>query len=388
MIKVQLSVTGIASLLATLNGDITMTMGDFFVMNRSIFKHWLYLNAPSWVLVLWMTLIGDAAWEDRNFSHWKMAIPLKRGQLICTGTELGKRLKRDKQRIAYWLDKLCDLGMIRKEYIVKIQQNSRKIRRTESIVGSETAQKTEQRTGYRIMSGPETPDYRSVLGLLITIGNYDKYQLAPGSREITDGKGKGGNRRNSKRTKSITKARIAGVTELRTINKTEDQEGKHEEESISPPLSPQGEIIPYLSPSITKTKKALTPERAFEIWEAERGRLPSITVKRADKLGELLEHLNSDDHKDPEVQWTEIVRKARQCHRSHMPFMSPYFFSKDVTHIDQVMNGMYEQSFERGKYGATRVEREGRGDAEDFGFTGGRRRRITVLCGDKVSKVQ
>jgi hypothetical protein len=65
--------------------------------------------------------------------------------------------------------------------------------------------------------------------------------------------------------------------------------------------------------------------------------------------------------------WKEIIHRARRCHPDHRVFMSPYFFSKDLGHIDQVLNGLYDKSFERKKHGI--AERPGKGNAEEFGVT-------------------
>lgn len=131
----------------------------------------------------------------------------------------------------------------------------------------------------------------------------------------------------------------------------------------------------------------ITTTEIFELWEKERGPLEPVRAPKPERLGELVDYLNSLVGQESVLAWVEIIHKTRKCHKSHRPFMSPYFFAKDTTHIDQVMNGLYEKSFERGKYGSTKVERAGRGDAEDFGVKGGRRRRVDTLDDPEVSEV-
>jgi hypothetical protein len=315
-----------------------------------------------------------------------MNIQLMRGQLVCTATELGKILNQDKQRVSYWLDRFVEEEMIIVEYIVKSNQSRKIKQRTKLITGRETEPRIARRTGYRIVPRTESPNYREIAGLLITICHYNKYQLDSGLREMTGEDYRRTGRRISKRTNRRTDERTAGETSDRTINNNEEK-GREMEKNILP----KGEIIAlpgHSSNSTTNAPAKLTTERAFKIWEEEKGVLPELRVKELGKIQNLVEYLNAhNDGKDPGALWIEIIHRARQCHEDHRPFMSPYFFSKDLTHVDQVLNGLYDKSFSRGKYGPTKIERAGRGDAQDFGFKSGRRRRITTLGSSEVPEM-
>ena len=103
-----------------------MTKGNFFAVNRSIFSHWLFVEAPAWVFKLWLYLIGNAAWAETSVSRWGTSIPVKRGQRVVTVTELASLLQvtkakehPTKQMVSYWLKRMQVEEMISTEYITK-----------------------------------------------------------------------------------------------------------------------------------------------------------------------------------------------------------------------------------------------------------------------------
>jgi hypothetical protein len=319
-----------------------MTKPDFFVTNRSIFSHWTYLDAAHWVFKLWVTVIGRAAWEDRPYSHWRMSIPLKRGQLICTETELGKMLKQDKRRISDWLDKFCNQGMILIEYVIKDGGSKSLNNRTSTVTEGETGHRTAQKTGYRIVSRTEKPKYRSILGLRITICNYDKYQLEPVFQSIDENSAKRTEARTGSGTKARTGNRTTDGTRTRTINNKEDKE-QREKDNIS------------AERARNPTKEnSLTPENAIVIWNELRGPLPAITTgysqETQKELIKLVNHFNhiARDYDSPvELYRVFVAKTAKTTLPEHYQTIRLPWLSQKLSRIDQVEAGVFAKSYNK-----------------------------------------
>jgi hypothetical protein len=311
-------------------------IGNYCFFNRSLRKHPYLKKVPAWVRVMWDNLIMDAAWKDHPViwepeEHRKFKVNLKRAQWVVSERQLAKEHKQSPRMIHHWLENLVKQQMIQCDTVFT-KGSSKEVFHVAADVAGHVAGHVAR-------------------GTIVTLLNYNKFQ----ARFEDD-------------VAALVAADVAADV-ARTKNAL--KEGKSED----------GKIVTQLE------KIKITATKIFEIWEKEKGPLEPVRAPRPERLGELVDYLNSLDGKDPVEALTEIIHKARQCHPSHRTFMSPYFFSKDLTHIDQVLNGLYDKSFERGKYGPTRIERAGRGDAEEFGFKGGSLRRVTTLGSSKVPKV-
>jgi hypothetical protein len=232
--------------------------------------------------------------------------------------------------------------MILIEYIVKDSSKSLNSR-TGSKTAGETGHITEQRTGFRIVSRTETPDYRTILGLLITICNYDKYQLESGSRGMTEERDERTRSRTGKRTESRTDERTVGGTGGRTINNTEDEKGRRDKNIIREKESH--------SPS---KDNSLTPETATQIWNELRGPLPEVTTGYAketqDELAKLAAHFNriAANGQSPGALFGEFVTKAaRTTHPEHYSTVRLIWLAKKPSRIDQVNDGVFAKSYNK-----------------------------------------
>jgi len=120
----------------------------------------------------------------------------------------------------------------------------------------------------------------------------------------------------------------------------------------------------------------LSPKELFEIWEAERGPLPPVAVPVPGSVTELVSYLNSSSPNgdDPRKGWAELIHTAGKCHPEHYSKMSPAWFSKDLEHVNQIVRGIYNHSFEKGSAdGKGTGSRKGHiaGDRADFKKTTG-----------------
>ena len=319
--------------LETVNGSGD-PYGNYCFFNRSLRNHPYLTTVPDWVRVMWDNLIMDAAWKDHEIEWCGRRIMLKRGQWAISIRAIAEERGQNERMVRYWLDNFVKHQMI--EYfalIKKIDSNDPWI-----VAGDFAGHVAGHVAG----------------GVLVTLLNFNKFQA---------------------KIDSIVAARVAhAVAGGVALQKNGiSKEGKTGEGN--------------LSAQVVKDPK-LTATEIFEIWEEEKGPLPSIRIRQPERLSELLKYLNNLVGRSPRESWIEIIHKARQCHESHRAFMSPVFFSKDLSHVDQVMNGLYEKSFERSKYGATKVERAGRGDREEFGIKSRSSRRVRSLDDSEVSDMQ
>jgi hypothetical protein len=306
--------------------------GNYCFFNRSLRNHPYLKTVPAWVRVLWDNLIMDAAWKDHDVQWKGWTITIKRGQWIISETEIALEHGQSRRMVHYWLENLAKQQMIKCDPVFTKGSSKELIYVAASVAGHVAA--------------------HVARGTVVTLLNYNKFQ----ARFEDD-------------VAAFVAANVAA-----NVAHTEEciKEGKTE----------------HRKEAERQEKSSITANMVFEIWEKEKGPLEPVRVPRPERLTELVEYLNAIIGRNPSDVWIEIVHRARQCHASHRVFMSPYFFAKDLTHIDQVMNGLYDKSFERGKNGSTKIERAGRGDAEDFGFKGGRRRRINTLDTTEVPNLQ
>lgn len=310
----------------TPDSDDSRTGKNYILLYRYLRTHPFFVGKDPIARLIFIDLILDASYSNHQTEWRGIKINLKRGQWVVSYREMAAFYRVNEISIRRWLKDMKAQGMVDLE-VVTMKSNF-------SVAPT--------------VAPPVAPPVarQDKFGVLVTICNYEKWQPSCGVKV------------NSNVAPPVAPG-VAGGDALQKEGIT--KEGNTEEGKYS-----------RIFPEITSTQ-------ILEIWEKEKGVLPQVRAPEPKKLGDLTEYLNSLVGKDPVAAWTEIIHKARQCHQSNRVYMSPVFFSKDLSHIDQVMNGLYERSFERGKYGSTRVEREGRGDAEDFGFTGGRRRRVTVV---------
>jgi hypothetical protein len=277
-----------------------------------------------------------------------------------------------KQMVSYWLGRMQNEGMISVEYIAKKSLAGSKNGATEGKIGGKTDFETSSGTDCYIAFLTEMPDYRTILGIRITITNYESYQISTEANSDASPKGNKTENRTGRRTGAETENHTDNATGDEIFNKKEQGERRKKNKN-SPPKSPQEEDESFSPPLATSEKNPITAAQIFEIWEREKGAMPSVAVRQPGDIRNLIEYFNSFvDDKSPQEHWIEIIHKARQCHPSHRRLVSPAFFSKDLEHINQLLRGVYDHSFERkGNGKPTVIERKGRGDAEEFGATEG-----------------
>jgi hypothetical protein len=135
---------------------------------------------------------------------------------------------------------------------------------------------------------------------------------------------------------------------------------------------PGPQIIELINKEEQKTTTPPTPSlfavnELYEIFNSEKGPLTVDSVRQPEKLRPLVEWLNSLKE-DPREKYKQLVRKMAQCHPSHRKLMSPWFLAKDLNHINQLEKGLYDEPFERGNNGKSKVvERLGKGNASEYG---------------------
>lgn len=131
----------------------------YIAVSRSIFEHPLFKNRPDWH-VAWEKLIAAAAWKPQaHVGRWGSA-HVERGQLASTVRALAAMLAWPKSSVEYFLDRLEASQMIAK------QQFRTRINTKDLIKNSQ-----------RIT--------------IITICNYDKFQVKPRLQNSRVGQGVG-----------------------------------------------------------------------------------------------------------------------------------------------------------------------------------------------------
>lgn len=65
-------------------------MSGWFSINRAIFDHPLFEKNPE-RLAVWVWLVGNAAWQDTTQNFRGKRIPIKRGQLMASYSEISKK---------------------------------------------------------------------------------------------------------------------------------------------------------------------------------------------------------------------------------------------------------------------------------------------------------
>lgn len=322
-------------------GDGEQTaLSNYCFFNRSLRNHPFLKTVPAWVRNMWDNLIMDAAWKDHEIEWRGRNLLLRRGQWVVSERDLAKEHRQSPRMVHYWLEKLVKQEMIQCVTAYAKPNSSDPWNVAGSVAGNVAGS----------VAG----------GTLVTLLNYDKFQ--PNLNAI-----------------------VAGCVAGSVAGSVAQQKNVLTEEGIK-----EGLPTP-LPPSPQK----ITAEKIFEIWESERGPLPMIQARRPQDIKDLVEHINSLTG-DPEDQWRELVRRARQCDKSHWRFMSPKFLSTDTNHINQLIAGVYDKPFEeRGKKngGGKTFERAGKGNAEDFGGAHGsaeeQMRKVAALArASAVPKVQ
>ena len=289
----------------------------FVKIYRSIRHHPWFKGKPAWVKLFFIELCLDAAYKDhdviwKNYKVPAIKVHLRRGQYIIRERDIAKEYDQSPRMVHYWLNKLESEGMILRQNVKYFGENR---------VALDVA--------LNVALGV-------AVGTLVTICKYDDYQGSKNDDVALD-----------------VALDVAYTKEC--IQKKEKQKNGIQD-----------------LPGCSQNNK-ITKEEIFNIWEKERGPLSAVAVRQAQNIDALREHLNTLVGATPQEHWQGIVHKARQCHASHYPLMSPAFFSKDLEHINQLLRGVYDRSFERKGHGKpTITERPGRGNAEEFGAEAGK----------------
>ena len=171
-------------------------------------------------------------------------------------------------------------------------------------------------------------------------------------------------------------AKNGGVSGSKSLQDQEHQSPKYtlkdkRKKGKENPLNPPSGIPPV------PMRSKLDPKDIFEIWEEERGPLPTVAIPEHGRVTELVNYLNasSANGDDPRNGWIKVIHFARECHPEHYSKMSPAWLSKDLEHINQIFRGIYNHSFEKGDANEKRTSsRKGHiaGDRADFKKTTGR----------------
>jgi len=131
----------------------------YIAVSRSIFDHPLFKNRPDWH-VAWEKLIAAAAWKPQaHAGRWGSA-HVERGQLASTVRALASMLGWPKSSVEYFLDRLETAEMIDK-------------RQFRTRINTKDTVKNSQRI------------------TIITICNYDKFQVRARVRDLKVGQGVG-----------------------------------------------------------------------------------------------------------------------------------------------------------------------------------------------------
>lgn len=125
----------------------------YIAVSRSIFEHPLFKNRDDWT-VAWVKLIAAAAWKPQAHSGRWGSAHVNRGQLASTVRALAAMLGWPKSSVEYFLDRLEASEMIGKEQF-------------RTRINTKDTVKNSQRI------------------TIITICNYDKFQIKP---RLTNGK--------------------------------------------------------------------------------------------------------------------------------------------------------------------------------------------------------
>ena len=187
------------------------------------------------------------------------------------------------------------------------------------------------------------PDYREILGIRVTICNYNEYQLEPGLEETTEGKDVRTTNRTGRRTKTRTDERTAGGTGGRIFNNNEDEKGRSDKN-----------IIREKEPANHPADNSITPETAIQIWNELRGPLPEVTTgydkETQNVLVKLAEYFNrrATNGQSPITLFRDFVTKAATTTQSeHYSTVRLMWLAQKPSHIDQVNDGVFAKSYNK-----------------------------------------
>ena len=125
---------------------------------------------------------------------------------------------------------------------------------------------------------------------------------------------------------------------------------------------------------INNPQTPLTPERLFEIWEENKGPLPTAIIKEYEKVTELVEAFNKIGKANgigPEEKWAEFVRTlGSTTHHTNRHYMSPVWLAKDLGRINSVLAGTYQHDFGRSQYDERSEARKRKNRGGSGGYPG------------------
>jgi hypothetical protein len=321
---------------------------NFIFLYRSIRHHPWFKKKPAWVKLLFIQLCLDAAWKEHEVEWKKTKIMLQRGQYIISERDLAIEYDQSPRMMHYWLQKLENEGMVDIKTIY--------FKNGIYVAGSVAVNVAVNVAGL------------VAAGSIVTICKYDDYQAQ--KSELVAGS-------------------VAGSVAVNVaVNVAQTEEGIKEGETKERKTE-EGRIPPT----------PLTKIRLFEIWEENRGPLPTAVVKEYSKVTELVEVFNEMGRENgigPEEKWAEFVRTlGSTTHYTNRHYMSPVWLAKDLGRINSVLAGTYQHDFGRSQHderteARKRKNRGGSGeypgkDGKELGGTSGTSFAITPAKMRKVS---
>jgi hypothetical protein len=310
------------------------------------YEHWTWKDPRHWPAKLWSELSHKFPRPyDRKIYIDGHSYLLEAGTVIITERQLARNYSTTKTQIHTLLVKLENDKMISRSPIAKWKKQ-------QPLPGPDDGPDD----GPREQPRAQPRDWLSVT--LVTITNYWKYH---------------------------TKI----VLEESTMQPSERPSGQPLPGPLpGPDDGPQ--IIEYINKEIENKEKPPTPLRGIElydIWEKERGSLFTVRVREPEKLEPFLEQINKLQG-DPRDRAREIIQEMKKAHPDHIAKMKLIYFAKDPGRLDKLMDGDYRESWEKENGRAGKIRTSGKGDAKDFGFKGGRIRRVDTLDDSEVSEMQ
>jgi hypothetical protein len=321
-------------------------------LHRRILDHWTFEDPRHWPFKIFCYLMLIACRQPTTIRRFGQTIVLQRGETDCTERQLAQKFKVSRPSMNRLLLSFEQNGEISRRFILRKKAVTANLRNAKNgEPQSEPIAEPIAEPQSEPIAEPIKPEPPIIGFSVISLCNYDRYQARPVTTDLIGGE-------------PIAEPQGEPIAEpiaepqgepLNKKKEVHQEEREKKEAKQKQPTAP----------------KKLTPKDLFEVWEKERGPLPAVEVPEYGRVGDLLKHLNEypDNADGPAGHWVKLIHIARQCHPEHYPKISPVWLSKDLEHVNQVVRGIYNDSFEKeNAYGpGTRKARlSGKGDLQTY----------------------